>query len=647
MTGLRLLLAAAAVVLGQDVSGATQPLPHPLDKLLPRPVRIEVAEPAAVASAERLGDVKVVRDSVPGVPELTADEAYALEITPSGAKVTASGGRGEIWARQTLSQLVRLADGAGVPCCRIVDAPHLKWRGFMLDTVRNYLPMAALKDVIDGMAAYKLNLFHWHLTENYAWRLESKRHPELQSDRAFLLRHKGLYYTQAEFRELADYAWARGVSLMPEFDFPGHSLAFRKAFGLKSMSDPRVAEIAADLFDELCALVPKEQMPFVHMGTDEVWKRDVEGAAPGALSRMARAIADNGRTVVSWVPGEMYDCPGPHVNMLWTSAVSPEKNPGPYFDACGMYIEDMDPFELTPLSAYWQAATRWERPGAKNLGAIFCAWHDGFVGERFENLLRNQQVFPACALMGDLYWHGRAAHCAQYRTRLPLAGDPLLEEAKEIERRVAEHRDRLFATWRHPFHFLRQTDLRWRLSQADGALIAQDVAQATIVPSDFVSKSNGTVVAETWIRSPVDRTVGAWSGFTHMTRDHGFVYTAPTPAKGEWNRFGASAELHGAKIPPPDWRHPSVGKGKPIADWTPAWTLWEADEVPFADQEYFMREPTPIRLRAGWNHVKLTIPNPQASGETRHRWAATFIPLCGTTDHPREVPGLEYSSDPK
>ncbi|MBR3258656.1 MAG: hypothetical protein IKF96_06660, partial [Eggerthellaceae bacterium] len=80
-------------------------------------------------------------------------------------------------------------------------------------------------------------------------------------------------------------------------------------------------------------------------------------------------------------------------------------------------------------------------------------------------------------------------------------------------------------------------------------------------------------------------------------------------------------------------------------DWTPAWTLYEADEEPFTDQEYYMREPTQIFLRKGWNHVKLTIPNPAAEGKTRHRWSGTFIPVAGSTDHPHEVPGLEYSSD--
>ena len=624
------------------------------DELMPRPVKVEAAatDEMSVVPVAVLGNVTVIRGQVPGAPAATADEAYVLEIESDGAKITASGPFGEIWARVTLDQLVRLSQNGRVPCGRIIDWPRLKWRGFMIDTVRNYLPPAAIKDVIDVMSRYKLNLFHWHLTENYAWRLESKRFPELQAERAFLHRHKGKFYTQDEFKEIVDYAYARGVRVMPEFDFPGHALAFRRAFGFKTMSDPGVAETAAALFEELCALAPREKMPFIHMGTDEVFKRDVEGASRKSLELMAKAIADGGRTMVSWVPGETYDSPGPRINMLWTDKVSPEKNPGAYFDAIGMYIEDFDPFELLSVAVYHKAA-RWHDAGDLNQGAIFCAWHDGFAGIPYENLLRNQPVFPACVLFGDAYWRGRDSDLPQFRKCLPCGGDPLLDEAVEIERRVVAQRDKALRDLKHPFHFLRQTDMRWRLTQADGTLIAKDIAQATISPGrimgvdgkPLLSPSNGTVVAETWIKSPKDQKVGAWIGFTNISRDHGMVYSAPLPGIGEWNRFGATVELNGEKVEPPKWTRPGLKKGRPIADWTPAWTLYEADEEPFTDQEYVMREPTPIMLRKGWNHVKLTMPNPVAKEKTRHRWVGTFIPVAGTTDHPHELSGLEYSSE--
>ena len=621
-----------------------------LDDLMPVPAKVErtggFADPCALDS------VRFVRGPVPGAPEATADEAYVLEISRDGAKVAARGEDGERWARATLGQIAKLAAGGAVPCCRITDWPRLKWRGFMLDTVRNYLPVKDIKDVIDVMAQYKLNLFHWHLTENYAWRLESRRFPELQSERAFLHRHKGRFYTQEEFRDVVDYAYARGIRTMPEFDFPGHSLAFRRAFGIGKMSDPRVGGIAAELFTELCGLAPAEKMPFVHMGTDEVFKRDVEGATKEALEAMSAAIAACGRTVVSWVPGEEYDCRGPHVNMLWTDKVSPDTRPGPYFDADGMYIEDFDPFELLSVATYRKPA-RWHDAGGRNLGAVFCAWHDGFVGEKYANLLRNQPVFPSCVLFGNSFWRGRDRNLPAYRKRLPLAGDPLLAEAADIERRTAAQRDRVLGGLVHPFHFLRQTDMRWRMSGEDGGVIADGIAQATVSPGRFrdgdgnaPAASNRFVRLDTWIRSPERRTVGAWIGFTNISRDHGLVYSAPLPDVGEWNRFGATVEVNGEKVAPPAWQRPGLKRGEAIADWTPAWTLYEADEEPFTDQEYFMREPTPVELREGWNHVRLTVPNPAFADGGRHRWSATFALLDGTTGHPREAEGLEYSSSP-
>ena len=298
-----------------------------LDDLMPAPKRVVAADSDSVPGSA-IAKVTVKRDAVPGAPAATADEAYVLDISRDGVTITAPSPRGERWARITLDQIVCLSQGRPVPSCRILDWPRLKWRGFMLDTVRNYLPPQGVKGVIDVMSRYKLNLFHWHLTENYAWRLESKRFPQLQSERAFLHRHKGRFYTQEEFRDIVDYASARGVCVMPEFDFPGHALAFRRAFGFKTMSDPGVAETAAALFEELCTLAPKEKMPFIHMGTDEVFKRDVEGAPRETLERMAKAIADGGRTMVSWVPGETCVSPGPRINMLWTDKASPEKNPG-------------------------------------------------------------------------------------------------------------------------------------------------------------------------------------------------------------------------------------------------------------------------------------------------------------------------------
>ena len=619
----------------------------PLTELVPEP-QSAVATGGEVPAAA-LANVSVERGAVKGAKDWVADESYALTVAADGVRIVAGGAAGERNARTTLRQLVKLSGGK-VPCCTITDGPVLKWRGFMIDTARNFLDVASVKDVIEVMSAYKLNLFHWHLTEYYGWRLQSKRHPELEEKGYFDpcgTRHRGKFYTQEEFREVVGFAAARGVTVMPEFDIPGHAEAFRRAFGFKSMRDPGVVDTLVDLVDELCALVPKETMPFVHLGGDEVWA-EKEKFNPGDMTRVAEAVTANGRTVVTWDPGEKFDPKGPRVAILWGKTQAADC---PWFDARGWYIDMYDPFEILSLAAY-HAPFHGETGDPRQLGAIFCAWHDLAAGVPYARMLANQPVFPAVVAFGDLYWHGRSDQPTFSCRRLPLAGDPALNVARDLERRMIAQRDKVLTDLRHPFHFVRQTQMRWRLSDADGRLIAKDLAQGSVfpyyrpgAPQNLVKDAKGKVIVETWIRSPDDREVGAWIGFTAYDRDHGRGSAGGTPELGQWNRFGATVELNGEPIPPPVWQQPGRDRGKRSEGVTD--TVYEIEETPFTNDEWYMREPTKIRLRKGWNHVKMTLPMPKDVAVWTQRWVGTFMPVAGTTDHPREIDDLEYSSDPR
>lgn len=620
----------------------------PLGELVPEP-QSAVATGGA-ASGAALRNVRVERGKVKGLKDVVADEAYVLEVSAEGVKIVAEGPAGERNARTTLAQLEKLSGGQ-VPCCRIVDGPILKWRGFMIDVGRNYLDLDSLRDLIGVMAGYKLNLLHLHLTEYYAWRLQSKRHPELE-EKGYCdpcgTRHRGKFYTQEEFRELVDFAAAHGVTVMPEFDIPGHAEAFRRAFGFKSMRDPGVVEVLVDLVNELCALAPKELMPFVHLGGDEVWA-EREKFNPGDMERVAKAVTDNGRTIVSWRPGEVFKAAGPQVAMLWQSR-QPAVGDA-WFDARGWYIEMYDPFEILGAASYL-APFRGERGDPRQLGAIFCAWHDSAVGLPYARTFRDQPVFPACVAFGDLYWHGRPYQPTFSIRRLPLAGDPALDVARDLERRIVAQRDKVLTDLRHPFHFVRQTQMRWRLTDAEGRLVARDIAQGSVfpyhrdgTPQNLMKSSVGVAVAETWIRSPDEREIGAWIGFTAYDRDHGRSPPGGTPDLGQWNRFGAKIELNGEPIPPPVWEQPSLKPGRRIEE-VPD-TVYALDETPFTNDEWYMREPTKVRLRKGWNHVKMTMPMTRPVDTWTHRWVGTFMPVAGTTDHPREIDDLEYSSEPR
>ncbi len=156
------------------------------------------------------------------IQELGEDESYTLEVTADGAKLNAATPLGAMHGLQTFLQLVEPGDaGFDVPVVTINDQPRFPWRGLMFDVGRHFIPLDVLRRNIDGMEAVKMNVFHWHLSENQGFRIESKKFPKLQE-----LGSDNLYYTQEEVHDLIAYARERGIRVVPEFDMPGHSTAW-------------------------------------------------------------------------------------------------------------------------------------------------------------------------------------------------------------------------------------------------------------------------------------------------------------------------------------------------------------------------------------------------------------------------------------
>ncbi len=614
-----------------------------LDELMPVPVRVERTGGAAPATAR--AKVRVVTGSVAGAPAKTANEAYALEIAPDGVTITAPGPEAERWARVTLAQLGRLAGGGGTPACRIADWPRFPLRGLMLDCGRNYLSLETIRDMIGFMSAYKMNVFHWHLTDYFGWRLESKVYPQLQSDQA-TTRFPGRYYTQKEFRELIDHAAARGVIVIPEFDVPGHTLAFRRAFGFEKMNEPRVKGIILDLIDELCALAPPATMPYIHLGTDEVnqeTKGNIDDVPDEWIDAWAARVAEHGRKLIGWWPGQTIKSPGKQIKEVWgwSQYSRYDDRPEiagaayPYLDSTDLfYPNHADPFELLNASAF-QTPCPWG-PEEKKLGAMLSVWHDDRIVESAD-IVRQIAVYPGIVLLSDNFWRGRDPGTSRrFLSRLPYPDDPLFARAADIERRVIAQRDRVLTDLKQPFPFVAQTGMRWRLTV--GGETFAPIAQGTVYPhrplfeGSFYGPNEGTAVLETWIRSPEDRTVGVWIGATAFARSGGRYVDGPVPPPGEWNRHGATVEVNGERVRGPDWKNPgAVGKA--------------SREIPLTNEDYFYREPTPVRFRKGWNHVKLTLPKPPSTDPSQ-KWVGTFVPVAGTSEHPREVGDLEYSAEP-
>ena len=252
----------------------------------------------------------------PSIPS----EGYSLEIAGSKILISASEPAGFFYALQTLKQLMPRNVMAGVadpaithwvvPCVKIEDEPRFAWRGFMLDEGRHFFGKEAVKRVIDVMASYKMNRFHWHLSEDQGWRIEIKKYPKLTEVGAWR-DSKGLgygnvkpdseryggYYTQEDIKEVVAYAKSRFVEIVPEIDIPGHSQAAVASYpdflacdpqnphevwkmqgvstDVINVSNPKAVQFAKDVIDELIELFP---FGYIHLGGDECpvakWKQN-------------------------------------------------------------------------------------------------------------------------------------------------------------------------------------------------------------------------------------------------------------------------------------------------------------------------------------------------------------------------------------
>ena len=211
------------------------------------------------------------------------DESYTLTVTPRQAVIEAPTPLGILWGLETLLQLARAEGGAvQVPAVLIRDRPRFPWRGLLVDVCRRWQPMEVLKRTLDGMSAVKLNVLHWHLTEDQGFRVESKRFPRLHEQGS-----DGKYYTQKQVKEVIAYARDRGIRVMPEFDMPGHTTSWLvghpelgsspgpfqivRTWGIFDEAlDPTRDEVYAFLdgfLGEMAALFPDA---YLHIGGDEV-----------------------------------------------------------------------------------------------------------------------------------------------------------------------------------------------------------------------------------------------------------------------------------------------------------------------------------------------------------------------------------------
>ena len=221
-------------------------------------------------------------------PKNWGPEQYSLEMNSKGVVITANAKGGFVYGAMSLVQLARLAQGKdgriSIDCWNINDKPRYAWRGFMLDEARHFFGKKKVKQLLDWMAMYRMNRFHWHLCDEPGWRIEIKKYPRLH-----LVGGVGehgdpnvpaQFYTQDEIREIVAYAAERNIEIIPEIDMPGHATAAVKAYpefdGGGSEKRPSYTfnpgkegtyQFLSDILAEIDALFPSQ---IVHIGGDEV-----------------------------------------------------------------------------------------------------------------------------------------------------------------------------------------------------------------------------------------------------------------------------------------------------------------------------------------------------------------------------------------
>ncbi|HEX3743151.1 MAG TPA: family 20 glycosylhydrolase [Bryobacteraceae bacterium] len=366
-------------------------------------------------------------------PTLGEDESYTLDVSGADGHIKAATAEGAIHGLATLAQLIEPGpDGFQVAGVHIEDTPRFAWRGLMLDVCRHWMPVAVVKRNLEAMAAVKLNVMHWHLSEDDGFRVESKRYPRLQQ-----MGSNGNYYTQDEIRDIVAYARGLGIRVIPEFDMPGHSTAWFAGYPELASSpgpfvptdrggsvmDPSKETTYAFLdafIGEMTQLFPD---PYFHIGGDEVnpriWNqsepiqafakehglKDAAAIQVYFNQRLLKIVQKYGKTMVGWdeilVPGLPTDA----VIQSWRGQKSLSEAAAKGYRGIlswGYYLDHLSPasfhYGVDPLGGPDAAALTKEQ-ASRILGGEACIWAE-MVGQ--ETL--DSRVWPRMAAIAERLW---------------------------------------------------------------------------------------------------------------------------------------------------------------------------------------------------------------------------------------------------
>jgi hexosaminidase len=368
-------------------------------------------------------------------PTLGENEAYTLDVTPSGATIKAPTRAGALHGLATFAQLVTLGNDAfAVASIHIEDQPRFPWRGLMMDSARHFMPLEVVKRNLDAMAAVKLNVFHWHLSEDQGFRVESKRFPKLHQEGS-----DGLYYTQAEIRDVVEYARNRGIRVVPEFDIPGHTTAWmvgypelgtapgpyeigRKWGVYENALDPSREETYTFLdgfFEEITPLFPD---PYFHIGGDEVvakqWNtsprvqafakehnlKDAHAIQAYFNTRVQKLLQKRGKILIGWDEVLHPDLPQDIVVQSWRGQKSLAEAATKGYRGIlswGYYLDHLSPakfhYGVDPMSG--DADRLPPEQAARILGGEACMWAEYTTSETVDS-----RIWPRAAAIAERLW---------------------------------------------------------------------------------------------------------------------------------------------------------------------------------------------------------------------------------------------------
>ena len=492
----------------------------------------------------------------------------------------------------------------------------------MVDVGRNYQSVRQLKQQIDIMAHYKLNVFHFHLTENIAWRLQIRRYPQLTSP-ANMLRDKGKYYSVGDMHDLVAYCSDRFITLVPEIDMPGHSDAFTRTFGTNMQSEKGLS-IVKNILAEVDSTY---DLPYIHIGADEVKFTNKD-----FIPEVVKLIHEQGKHTIGWDPGGNYD--DVTIRQLWSDAAIENGNTR-YIDSRGLYLNHMDPLESV-VSIFERQLGDVNQENGHILGGEICLWNDRRVADE-KDLLRMNPVYPAMLAFAERSWRGNGFPGAV--ADIGKAGSERAETFKEFENRLIDQKIAYFKNL--PFPYTRQSNIQWKLfgpfanggdlqkkfwpeikgNSPEDSLAGKTAIGATIILRHWwypalsawldTPEENTTWYGLTRFRSNSDTTAYLWIGFNDFSRST----ATDEPGAGDWDNKKSCLWLNGKLIPPPRWNHAGE-KGNA--------------EIPLSDEGYSYRAPTIVQVKKGWNNILVKAPVGSFKGkdwQNPEKWMFTVVPV--------------------